>query len=1410
MTRILNNNRSTVLPTQPGTTTDATTRPQTTRVHSTNSYSRAGGPVPLTEWAGAATTGRTSATVGAQAVASTGPSVQLDPIEMLGNLHSGDIRVELPLDPSLIDHPLVRVDDNATARVRWAVRDGQIDFQNSVVQVEGIRAAGIFDVRGAYFDDKGKLRLNMTGPDINISNAVVGRKRMPRSMEDFANAISEKHLQGNNRGERSNGGGAAQALEQIRFSAEGVALRPDRALSLGAGNSINFKPGTRVDVAGNLNQVQVQGRASVNGVNLSAGSTGISLGDGVVSLRATARRQNDGGVRVDVNLQNLNLDVNRLQQSVGEGGLDIQNATVRNGSVQMRLDVDGQGNTTIPGLRTQGSFAASSLRYNDGSRRLDSDAIRFDLEAQSRLDDSGLGVSDVRLENARGHVRQFDVESADGQHMNLQDAYVEGASLIRERNAAGDFEHSGGIDHFSGTIDGKLNHGGVAGAQGSTQFERTRAEGTLQFDQAGVTGEVQVTEGTGRTHTVMDRSNIDLGDYGNVTIAAGSRADFELASAALGRTLKEGRLEANGRLQGRLEDGQLNIGDHARLDLREADIDLNLRSVDKREGETLPRFEGDLKLSLDSNIELDQNLLRRAGVTSVTDARGKVSLDLQGASLNGDGRLEVNQANVQLEATVGEISGRIGLPGQLALQEPAPATTTDPVTSNTAPSEPRTYTVQSGDTLGRIASNHNTTVADLARINSIANPDRISVGQELKLEDTPTVTSAPIAGPEIYTVKSGDTLGRIASNHNTTVADLARINSIANPDRISVGQELKLRESTAPASSLRPVARPGQAASTTAPAPAAPTTTAANAAESTAPMELSLPEVQMNPTMNEPLSFNPIDIAGRIQNGEVEIDLPLNEAGIEEATQVLGVNTLDLEDNTRLQGRLVVEDGQIDFERSSFRFNKPPSAAGLVEVNPHLSDDGKIKLGVAGMNFNITRFVTGSSKLPSNMSDLGQLLGSSESNSASASSSSANIDDHLNTGNQYLELGNIRLKADNVSLAPGRLQIGDNDYIEVGANNRVSIDGNSQSLNITGEIEANDAYVDLGGTVMDLGTGRIGFDATVKTGLSEAGELNQRSSVDVNFRVPEANVERLQVSQPDGRQVELRNGSIQGAVVSMSHSFERGENGEIQYLEDAAKNSLSIDSFAGELRNTSIGLVNEDGTPGSVDIVSAQSQGSFQMPSDGPTQLSLTLDHLDARVSDLNIATGATHIQGLDGRLTGSGTIRLDSDKGIALDGNFRAEARMDDGRMALNGVTDLDLGRDSRATLNLTELNTMGERPKLQGDLEIEADLDSGEISLPDGQTFRFEEGSKLQLSTQLGQDQDGHVARMNGTIFADLGRQEFHHSQGGAEISGELQDGTARIDLGDITVHEDGRYRIVNPEVRVNMDLNLLGRQI
>ena len=98
-------------------------------------------------------------------------------------------------------------------------------------------------------------------------------------------------------------------------------------------------------------------------------------------------------------------------------------------------------------------------------------------------------------------------------------------------------------------------------------------------------------------------------------------------------------------------------------------------------------------------------------------------------------------------------------------------------------------TVAYGDTLSGIAKLFNTTVADIVRLNAIANPDRIYPGQRLYLR---VAASTPVACCDTYVVRRGDTLSGIAARFGTTVARLVAINQIADEDLIVIGQALTL------------------------------------------------------------------------------------------------------------------------------------------------------------------------------------------------------------------------------------------------------------------------------------------------------------------------------------------------------------------------------------------------------------------------------------------------------------------------------------------------------------------------------------------------------------------------------------------------------------------------------------------
>jgi len=96
----------------------------------------------------------------------------------------------------------------------------------------------------------------------------------------------------------------------------------------------------------------------------------------------------------------------------------------------------------------------------------------------------------------------------------------------------------------------------------------------------------------------------------------------------------------------------------------------------------------------------------------------------------------------------------------------------------------RTYVVQWGDTLRKIADRVNVNLADLTAANpQIWNPNWIFAGQVINLP----------APAQYYTVQPGDTLKIIAARFSTSVYGLQTLNpQIWNPDLIYVGQVVRL------------------------------------------------------------------------------------------------------------------------------------------------------------------------------------------------------------------------------------------------------------------------------------------------------------------------------------------------------------------------------------------------------------------------------------------------------------------------------------------------------------------------------------------------------------------------------------------------------------------------------------------
>jgi membrane-bound lytic murein transglycosylase D len=98
-----------------------------------------------------------------------------------------------------------------------------------------------------------------------------------------------------------------------------------------------------------------------------------------------------------------------------------------------------------------------------------------------------------------------------------------------------------------------------------------------------------------------------------------------------------------------------------------------------------------------------------------------------------------------------------------------------------------TYTVRKGDTLGKLASEFNTTISEIKRLNGLKNPHKISVGQKLKI---PTASLGSGGLFKEHLVKRGENLSYLAKKYGVSVSAIVSVNNLSNKHVLKIGQRL--------------------------------------------------------------------------------------------------------------------------------------------------------------------------------------------------------------------------------------------------------------------------------------------------------------------------------------------------------------------------------------------------------------------------------------------------------------------------------------------------------------------------------------------------------------------------------------------------------------------------------------------
>ena len=146
--------------------------------------------------------------------------------------------------------------------------------------------------------------------------------------------------------------------------------------------------------------------------------------------------------------------------------------------------------------------------------------------------------------------------------------------------------------------------------------------------------------------------------------------------------------------------------------------------------------------------------------------------------------------------------------------QPLGPTATEPTIPPPPAAADREHVVIKGDSFYTLAKQYNVTSRAITEANPGVDSTRLKIGQKIKIPPptTPTASSAASngtasSGEKTYTVKSGDTLWKIARDHGVTEKALRTVNNLKTT-QIKVGQKLKIPAASEAATPVTPPTAP--------------------------------------------------------------------------------------------------------------------------------------------------------------------------------------------------------------------------------------------------------------------------------------------------------------------------------------------------------------------------------------------------------------------------------------------------------------------------------------------------------------------------------------------------------------------------------------------------------------------------
>lgn len=102
------------------------------------------------------------------------------------------------------------------------------------------------------------------------------------------------------------------------------------------------------------------------------------------------------------------------------------------------------------------------------------------------------------------------------------------------------------------------------------------------------------------------------------------------------------------------------------------------------------------------------------------------------------------------------------------------------------------HTVQSGDTLWKIAQKYGTTIDAIIKANNLDPAKYLYIGQKLTIPSSTPTPEPPAVQPVVHTVVSGDTLWKISVKYATTIDAVVKANNLDPAKYLYIGQKLTI------------------------------------------------------------------------------------------------------------------------------------------------------------------------------------------------------------------------------------------------------------------------------------------------------------------------------------------------------------------------------------------------------------------------------------------------------------------------------------------------------------------------------------------------------------------------------------------------------------------------------------------